>query len=665
MNILIPHKWLQDHLDTQADPQTIQTQLSLCGPAVERIYDKNNDQVYDIEVTTNRVDSMSVRGIAREAAVILDNAGFPSELKTLHLTESQPQSEAPKLSLPIIDNSSQLCQRITAVVLSGVEHSETPDWMAERLRQVDLNVKDVIIDITNYLAHDLGHPCHAFDYDKIMNLGGEIHVREAESGLPFTTLDGTSYETVGGEVVFVNAKGTIIDIPGIMGTANTAVDSNTKNVLFWIESIAPEKIRFTSMTHALRTPAAQLNERALDHNLATEVIYRGIELFQQLTNAQQASEVYSELTIENETRTLQFDQNELTRYLGVELSTQEVTSILEQLGCQIETTDNSTLNITLPSFRTDLSISADIVEEVARIYGYHNLPGVLMDTAIPTNAPKKSNFTLERDVEVSLAALGYQELYTYSLIGTELLERWNLDNIKHLHLRNPLTSDMEHMRQHILPSHVEATENTLEKSTACGTFELANVYIPQDGQLPDEHLVLAVMDTDFRQLRATLNFLANQLYLDRIVLKNSEENTKKDGIINPIFTSYAFITQDDKVLGEIGYLPFGRVGFELHWPTVLELSKRWSEYHSISKTAEYYEDWTVEIPNESPIGDVVETIHMLSKYIQKVEFLDQFENNWTFRITCLDKEKQFTNERGQELRKQAEQALQNIGAKIQ
>ncbi len=665
MNILVPHTWLQDHLNTQADPETIQTQLSLCGPAVERIYDREGDSVYDIEVTTNRVDSMSVRGIAREAAVILDNAGFPSDLKTLTLTDAIPAADTEILPLPTIDNSSQLCHRITAVILSTVGHPATPEWMSTRLQQVELNVKDVVIDITNYLSHDLGHPCHAFDYDKIMALGGEIHVREAEAGMPFATLDGASYETVGGEVVFTNAEGTIIDIPGIMGTANTAVDDSTQNVLFWIESIPHEKIRFTSMSHALRTPAAQLNERALDHNLAREVMLRGIELFTELTGATQASAVYEEIIVPSKSKTISFAPSEVERYLGIELSTSEIISILTQLGCQVTESSDQELLITIPSFRTDLSMSADIVEEVARIYGYHNLPSTLMDTRIPTSKPAGENFTLETKLKNVLAALGYQELYTYSMVGTDLLNRWNLDPATHLHIRNPLTSDMEYMRQYVLPSHAEETTHFLEQSTARGTFELANIYFPEEGALPDEHLVLTVLDTDFRHLRATLDFLANELYINDFAVESAEDNAKKDRNIDSIFTSHAIITHEDRVLGSIGYLSDGKVGFELHWRSLLEVSQRWPEYHPVPKTAPYYEDWTLVVPEGTPVGDIISALKSLDAAVSSVELRDQFANNWTFRLTFWDATEQFSSERAQELKESAVQTLQSRGVTLQ
>jgi phenylalanyl-tRNA synthetase beta chain len=298
MNILIPHQWLLEHLDTKATPKKIQEILSLSGPSVEHIYRKQQEEVYDIEVTTNRVDSMSIRGIAREAAVILSQAGIPSQLKSLKLkNQKELIIQGESLPLPQINNNPEISKRVLCVILKNVKKTPTPNWMAKRLLQTDMNVHDSVIDITNYITHELGHPCHAFDYDKLMKSGGVINIVEAEKNEKFTTLDGLDFVTVGGEVVFKNAKNEIIDLPSIKGTANTSIDDNTTNVLLLLESIIAPKVRFASMTHAIRTTAAQLMEKNVDPNLAELVLLRGIELYQQLCKAQIGSQIFDDFPV--------------------------------------------------------------------------------------------------------------------------------------------------------------------------------------------------------------------------------------------------------------------------------------------------------------------------------------------------------------------------------
>jgi len=333
MNILIPHKWLLEHLDTKATEAKIQEYVSLCGPSIERIYQKEGESVYDIEVTTNRVDSMSIRGIAREAAVILEQFGIKAKIKPSSIVRNVKIDVSPSkmLPLPRINNDPKLSKRLICVVLSDIKRNATPDWMAKRLLQTDQNIHDAAIDITNYVTHELGHPCHAFDYDKLMKTGGEINVVEAKKGETFTTLDGETFTTVGGEVVFKNGEGKIIDLPSIKGTANTSIDESTTNILLLLESIMAEKVRFASMTHAIRTTAAQLMEKNVDPNLAEDVLLRGIELYKDLTGAKVASKIFNKFPGKKTLNPVEITLKRINEYLGIDISMEKVVSILEQL----------------------------------------------------------------------------------------------------------------------------------------------------------------------------------------------------------------------------------------------------------------------------------------------------------------------------------------------
>jgi phenylalanyl-tRNA synthetase beta chain len=325
MNILIPHKWLLEHLETDVTPEELQKTVSLSGPSIERIYDREGDKVYDIEVTTNRVDSMSIRGIARESAVILNQFGHKAKLKDLTSTEIKVDGEI--LPLPKIVNDPKVSKRISCVILRDVKRTPTPKWMADRLLQTEVNVHDSVIDITNYITHELGHPCHAFDYDKVMKTGGEIIVTEADKGETFSTLDGNEFTTFGGEVVFKNGEGEIIDLPSIKGTANTSIDDSTKNVLLLLESIVATKVRFASMSHAIRTTAAQLMEKNVDPNLIPLTLEFGVKLYTQLCEAKVASKVYDDFPGEVNLKPVSLSLSNIENYLGLSLETKTIEKI--------------------------------------------------------------------------------------------------------------------------------------------------------------------------------------------------------------------------------------------------------------------------------------------------------------------------------------------------
>lgn len=640
MNILIPHNWLLEHLETKVEPEKIRELVSLCGPSIERIYDKEGESVYDIEVTTNRVDSMSIRGIAREVAVILAQFGHSAKLKKLTQKQIKPRTND-QLPLPKIINDPKLCKRLACVVLDHIERTPTPDWMAKRLLQTDMNVHDSVIDITNYITHELGHPCHAFDYDKLMATGGEIIVTTAKKGEQFATLDGNEFTTIGGEVVFKNSQGEIIDLPSIKGTANTSIDESTKRVLLLLESIIAPKVRFASMSHAIRTTAAQLMEKNVDPNLIAPTLELGVKLYEDLCNAQVASPIFDEFPSRITPTKIEIKLDTIANYLGLELETSTIIEILENLECQVLHLKNERqLTIEPPTFRSDLEIPADIVEEIARIYGYHQLPSTLMATAIPLVKPTGVNFAVENKIKSFLAAQGWQEIYTYSLVGEEIAAQSGYPLENHLKLQNPLTQDRVYLRRSLIPSLIEIiAANPLEKNL--NVFELANVYHPQEKQqLPNEELHLTlVSSSNYREIRGSLERLLSQFYLDLDI--------DQSGAIRVDQTIIGQALKEEQL-----------TAIDIVFAKLLPIVKSHPTYQPISKTSAIYENLTLTLAENIAIGQVIQTIKKQSPWVTKVELVDQYHQNFTFEIEYHDPEKNLGNADIEDVRKQIMNAVE-------
>ena len=673
MNILIPHKWLLEHLDTQATTKQIQETLSLSGPSVEHIYTQNKngenlgDEVFDIEVTTNRVDSMSMRGIAREAAVILNEAGIPAQLKPLELKikkDIKPETE--ELPLPEINNDPDLSKRLLCVVLKNVKRTPTPDWMGQRLIQTEMNVHDSVIDITNYVTHDLGHPCHAFDYDKLMNTGGVINIVEAQKGETFTTLDGETFETVGGEVVFKNGQNEIIDLPSIKGTANTSIDENTTNVLLLLESIMAPKVRFASMTHAIRTMAAQLMEKNVDPNLAETVLLRGIELYRELCHAQVASHIIDEFPGKTQPAIVEISSNRLKDYLGIELESKKIVTILEKLECKVEVKkdgSNTIFTITPPTFRPDITIPADIVEEIARIYGYHNLPSVLMPTAIPTIGPKGVDFALENKIKRFLANIGWQEIYSYSMVSDKIALESGHSLDDHLKLSNPLTEDRVHMRRSLIPSLEEIiTQNPQRQEMS--VFEMAMAYHPQENNIPDEELHLTmVSNKNYRQVKGELGSLLRYLYLDHAEVVENKEISNKNH--SQTATLYVGNQENREGVGQIYVLNNGHIAIDLLMSQIIKVAKKHPTYQALPTTAMIVEDLTFTLPAKTKVGNIIKTIAAQSDFVYKIELKDIYNQNYSFTITYWDHAKNLSNDDVEPIRKKIVDKVEGeFGAKL-
>ncbi len=618
MNILIPHSWLLEHLDSDIEPSELQKLVSLCGPSIERIYDKEGESVYDIEVTTNRVDSMCVRGVARETAVILNQFGEKAALKPITTPTIQVlnQQASEKLPLPTVNIKTTDCKRVLCALLEDVSHTPTPDWMAKRLRQTDQQVHDSVIDITNYATHELGYPCHAFDYDKLMALGGEINVVVAEKDLPFTTLDSVTHKTVGGEIVFVNQKGEIIDLPAVMGTANSSVDGQTKRVLLWIESLDAKKVRFTSMTHAIRTTAAQLEEKGADPITAELVLARGAELYQQLCHATLASKILDIFPNPPVIKTVRTALTTITRYLGLELPTETIIAILQKLECAV-VLEGEQLLVTPPSFRPDIEIQADVVEEIARIYGYQNLPSVIMPGSIPLVNQEGVDFAIETQCKERLASLGWQELYTYSMVSSDMAAASGYAVTEHLKLANPLTDDKMYLRRSLVPSLLAVGLELHRTSPVVKIFEIANTYTPiAAGELPVEALSLVwVSNLPLNEFKGQLSAMFKRFFIDF------------DKVYPPSNTHVS-----DSLL-QITKLKNGWWAATILMTDLVKNAKTHPTYQPLPKYPSVIEDLTFTIPAKTGVGEMLITIKNHHPLVNSVSLSSTYQQNVTFSIT--------------------------------
>jgi phenylalanyl-tRNA synthetase beta chain len=624
MNILIPHTWLLDHLETDASPQDIQRLLSLSGPSVERIYEREGEAVYDIEVTTNRVDAMSVRGIAREAAVILQQAGIPASLKPLQLNHGIFPAE-PAVEKVRIHNDPALNKRVLYTILTDINRAATPNWMGKRLVQTDMNIHDAVIDITNYVTHELGYPCHAFDYDKLMAMGGDIHIVQAEAGETFTTLDGQTYTTQGGEVVFKNTDGTIIDLPSIKGTLNSSVDDSTRAILLLSEAIDAKKVRFASMTHAIRTMAAQLMEKNADPTLAEDVLTKAAELYATLCQATVASPLVDQFALQPQRPSLQLQLSDIERYLGIVLPTDTIVHILDSLGCEVAPLENGSLAITAPTYRQDLQIPADYIEELARIYGYHNLPSRLMDTPIPTGTSSPVQFEREFRIKTFLANRGWQEVYTYSMVSEELTLQSGFPVDEHLKIQNPLTEDGVYLRRSLIPSLLEVLDNNPTEA-GLQVFEIARVYHPRDADLPQDTLTLALVSPlSVAEVRGVLEALLRLFYIDGIKLSPTSE------------TAASILIAGTESVGTLEVLPANRVAVQISMEALMPVMHSHPTYQPMPQYEAIIEDFTFTLPDKTPVGNVLATIQQIDPLVASVVLKDTFNRNHTFTVTYLDR----------------------------
>jgi len=573
MNISIPHSWLKEFLTTDAPPQKIAECLSLCGPSVEQLEKTKDDYVYHLEVTTNRVDMMSVLGIAREAAAILPQFGYKARFKTSGTLPEVDQTGSFPLEIKV---NHQLCPRFSAVVINNVTIKPSPPKIKERLEKSGIRSLNNVVDISNYLMRAYGQPVHTFDFDKIKD---KMILRLSRKGETLTTLDGKTFTLPGEDIVIEDGSKRLIDLCGIMGGANSAVDANTKKVLLFVQTYSAKHIRRTSMILGQRSEAAQIFEKQPDPEQIMSVLLKGIQLFKQLTGGAQSSKIIDIYPQPDKPKSVTAPLQLIKERLGVEITQPEVDKILKSLGF---------INNQVPSWRAkDINIPEDIVEEVARIYGYHRLPSQIMATAIPTNYPE-TNFYLEQQIKHWLVGFGLTEIYTNSLIGQNYPGQ--------LKIKNALSTDWQYLRNSLIPSHTQTF----------AAFEIANTYHPRPGRLPEERLQLIISGfSDFAKLKGIVDALFAKLHL-------------------PVSAALTATTA------------------VIDLEPVLKRARLYPHYRPVSTYPAIVEDMTFTLPQRTYLGPVIQAIKTVDRLIISVRLYSLFENNFTFRITYQSQAKQLS-----------------------
>lgn len=536
MNIKILHSWLLEFLDTQATPQQIQQYVSLCGPSIENVEKIQDDWVYDIEITSNRIDTVSVVGIARETATILNRFNIPATFKKPNVV-SPP---IPKKTLPfVIQDDKKLTKRLMAIVMDNVSVTPSPDFIQKRLQAAGIRSISNLVDITNYVMLTIGHPSHVFDYDRIKT--NTFILRNAKKGERLTTLDEKTYELMDTDIIIDDGTGRIIDLPGIMGTSNSVVTDSTKRIVFFIESNNPQAIRRSSMKHGIRTMAASINEKNPHPELVKEALFYGAALFQRYANANVASpilDIYHQIL---SPKKIVVDVSFINKKIGVSLEKKQIISILTDLDFSVFEKKGQ-LDITVPSFRYfDIGDKEDIVEEIARIYGYHNIPGHLPPlTYIKQPHDIELFFYYQNIIKTFLKHLKYHEVMNYSAYSKSLLDSCGLKESDHIFITNTISEDIRYLRVSLVPSLLKNMKENGGFSNDLKLFEVAKTYIPQNGNLPNERFKLALATKgSFLYLKGVVEAVLKELHIEKYLFTPSSsplfaKNLQANLVINNV-----------------------------------------------------------------------------------------------------------------------------------
>ncbi|MFT5484460.1 MAG: phenylalanyl-tRNA synthetase beta chain, partial [Halieaceae bacterium] len=571
-----------------------------------------DDQVIDIDLTPNRADCLSIAGVAREVGLLNDMS-----VRTPTIT---PVLAAIEDALTVEIVASDDCPRYVGRIIKGVDiNQSSPLWMQERLRRSGVRSIDPVVDVTNYVLLELGQPMHAFDLDK---LNGGIVVRMAKEGEPLVLLDGSEVELTSGSLVIADREKAVA-LAGIMGGKTTAVGAGTVNIFLESAFFTPEKIAGRARSYGLHTDSSHRFERGVDFELQTRAIERATALILDIVGGTPGP--ITDCVV-NDALPARPDvvlrEHRIEKILGLKLDTVEVEKILAGLGLEASRNDLG-WNVSVPSWRFDISLEADLLEELARIYGYNRLPITHIHSDLAMKPASETSLSL-RSVRRQLVGRGYREAITYSFVEPALQQRIEPE-IEAIALVNPISADMAVMRTTLLPGLLTTVlRNTNRQQSRVRIFETGLRFRKIDGETSQEPtLAMAITGR-----RAPESWSAGSEAVDFYDIKGDLESifalTGRNGdfgfrpashpAMHPGQTAAVF--SSEKLMGYVGAihpalaaeLDLSAAVFLLEIELSGLLEAKLPNFEDLSKFPEVRRDLAVVVDKSVLAGDVLKTV---------------------------------------------------------
>ena len=643
------------------------------------------DTILDLSITPNRPDCLSVVGIAREIAAL---TGSKLSVPEVHYDELERPIDS-FASVEIADPD--LCPRYCASLLTGVQVGSSPQWLQQRLLASDMRPINNIVDITNYVMLEYGQPLHAFDYDGLR--GKQIVVRRANKNETITTLDGIE-RTVGQDTLLIADKERAIAVAGIMGGLDTEVTADTTTVLIESANFNQAVIHRGSINLRLSSEASLRFEKGLSRDLPLVALKRATELMAELAGGKVAKGVIDVYPGKQQREPILLSAPQVKRLLGMDVEVSQIASTLELLGFGCEQTGlPSEVRVNVPWWRTDISCMADLVEEVARIIGYDNIPPTMLSASLPEHTPMPV-LSLRREVRSVLVGCGFQEVLTYSLTNLEMMSRLSpahrLVGPTPARVANPMSRDQEYLRTTLRAGMLSVlARNERYEENGIRLFEIGKVFLPQGRDLPRETEMLCAVLSDlqrglfWRGEAKPLDFFVAkgvvETLLSRLELVASFE-ASEDESLHP-GRSADIIVGNEKI-GVIGELHPGVSGafelsgtaylIEIDIDKVLSLRAGAKEYHPIPR----YPSTTRDIALLADDQITYQQIHTIIQGVSLVNQVTLFDvyggeqvpagkKSFAFRITCQSPHRTLTDEEVDKVQQQIlDRLAQELGATL-
>ena len=648
------------------------------GTPLAELLEKNDIVIeFDNKSLTHRPDLWGHYGIAREIAAI---------------TGEKLKSYEPKVKIPTTGASPKveieddhLCPRYCGLMIENVTVEQSPDWLKNRLEAIGHGTHNNIVDITNYVMSELGQPMHAFDADEIET---GIVVRRAKDKEKITTLDEKEYSLTKDMLVIADHKKPLA-IAGVIGGKHSGISEKTATIILESANFNSTSVRRTSTKLNVRTDAVQRFEKAVDPNLAEIAIKKAAELILQICpKAKIAGPVTDKQSFDKKPLTLKLDLNKTRSKIGIPIDNKEIKRIFESLEFQVKEGKES-FEITVPTFRAtkDVTTEDDLIEEVARIYGYDNIETSL--PTLPTKLPQENieRFRKHRARELFSYGLGMDEVYNYSFYGKAELERCLMTEDHHLKLLNYLSEDQTHMRTSMTPNLIKNIQLNAKYKDHFKIYEIGRTYkeVNQFYPLEEKKIAGAIVkkgktDEIFYEAKGAVEAFFKKFQIETLGQAKGIKNTP---YAHPN-KSLTYIDQNGESIAKVFMLhpqvvknhdleKFSIAIFAINFTEALKLTKEDHKYHPIPKFPSTQFDVSVLIDKEKEVGEIQKAIHKAdTNLITDIQLFDIYEGPnidadkkaVAFAITMQAPDRTLTEEEMNSAQNKVFKNIENIGGKI-
>jgi phenylalanyl-tRNA synthetase beta chain len=610
------------------------------GTPASKIFNIESDEVFEIGLTPNRADAMSHWGVARDLRAGLSQKNVHTELLTPSVSNFRVDKRTLKIDVKVEDN--KLAPRYCGVTISGITVKPSPAWLQNRLKSIGLTPKNNIVDVTNYVLHEMGQPLHAFDAAKIK--GNKVIVKTVPAGTKFTTLDDVE-RTLHEEDLMICDEAGPMCIAGVFGGKNSGVTEQTSSIFLESAYFNPVSVRKTAKRHTLSTDASFRFERGIDPTITEYALKRAALLIQETAGGEITSDLIDIYPKKIEDNSVVVNFANVTRVIGQELSKENIKKILVSLDIKINNMSDAGLGLVVPAYRVDVTREIDVIEEILRVYGYNNISFTQKLNASISNSARNEDYKLQNIIGAQMVSLGFNEMMANSLTTPDYIKlSENLKEEFSVMMLNPLSSDLSAMRQSLLFSALEAVSFNINRKRAdLKLFEFGKTYhkLPS-GYDENKHLTLTVTGSrlaeSWNYAQKPADFFMFKGYINLIITRLGLAKIQTQPVANDVFSEGIALAIGSETIVEFGTIKKSILKHfdikqdvffaDFNWGNIIKLVTGKIKYTEITKFPEVRRDLALLVDQTVSFESIYNIARQTEKSLLKdISLFDVYEGN--------------------------------------